>query len=55
MQGSVQQPDYNSTKTIFHERNDLVLFILSDMYDNMNIRYNQKLMFYKDHGIDFSI
>jgi len=28
MQGSMQQLDY-STKTIFHERSDLVLFILS--------------------------
>jgi len=29
--GSMQQPGY-STETIFHEINDLVLFILSVMY-----------------------
>jgi len=52
----MQQPDY-STKTIFHERNNLVLFILSVMHGgyNMNIRCNQKLMFCKERGIDFSL
>jgi len=49
MQGySMQQLDY-STKTIFYERNDLVLFILSVMLmhggNNTNIRCNQKCMF----------
>jgi len=44
----MQKPE-NSTKTIFHERNDL-----HGGY-NMNIRCNQKFMFCKDRGIDFSI
>jgi len=53
---SMQQPDY-STKTIFHERNDLVLFILSVMRGgyNIKIRCNQKFMFCKDRDIDFRI
>jgi len=48
MQGSMQQPEY-STKTIFYERNDLVLFILNIMHKNynMNIKCNQKFMFCK--------
>jgi len=52
----LQQPDY-STKTIFHERNDLFLFILSVMHGgyNMNIRCNEKFMFYEDRSIDFSV
>jgi len=57
MQGSMRQLDYNSTTTIFHERNDLVIFILSVTHYggyNMNIRRNQKFMFCKDRGIDFS-
>jgi len=37
--------DYNYTTTIFHERNDLVLFIYAWRLYNMNIRFNQKLMF----------
>jgi len=44
-------------KKIFYERNDLVSFILRDTHEfyNTNIRCNKKCMFYKDHGIDFSI
>jgi len=40
--------------TIFHERNDLVLFILSVTHGgyNMNIRWNQKFI---DRGINFSV
>jgi len=55
VQGSMQQPDY-STKTICHERNDLVLyFILSIMHDPMNIRCNQKCMSLRNLGIDFIV
>jgi len=50
----MQQREH-STKTIFHERNELVLyFILSVMYggyNNMNIRCNQKFMLCKDRGL----
>jgi len=51
----MQQPDY-STK-IFHERNDLVLFILSVMHGgyNMNIKCNQNLMFCKDRSMNSSV
>jgi len=51
----MQQPDYNSD-FIFHERNDLVSFILSVINGvcYMNIRCNQQFMFRKDRGIDFS-
>jgi len=34
----MQQPDY-STKTIFHEKNDLVLFILSVMHGRLLYEY----------------
>jgi len=55
----MQQPDYSAkTIGIFHERNVLVLFILSVMHGgyNMNIRCNQKFVFYEDSGsIDFSV
>jgi len=46
----MQQLGYNYTKTIFHERNDLVLFILSVTHGgyNMIIRCNQKFTFCKD-------
>jgi len=52
----MQQLDYNSTTTIFHEINGMVLFILSVTHGgyNTNMRYNQKFMFYEDRGIDFS-
>jgi len=55
--GSMQQLDYNPTVTVFHERTDLVLFILSVTHGGyaMNIRCSQKFMFCKDRGIDFSI
>jgi len=56
MQGSMQRPDY-SAKTICHERNNLVLFILSIMHGgyNINIRCNQKFIFCKDRGMDLSV
>jgi len=59
LQGSMQQPHY-STKTIFREWSDLVLFILSGMCGgyNMNIRCkacNQKFMLSKVCGINFSV
>jgi len=63
-QGYMQQLDY-STKIIFHERNDFILFIFNVMHGGykfinvfMNIICNQKFMFckdLKDHGIGFDI
>jgi len=50
MQVSMQQLDNSYTTTILHERNDLVLFILSVTHGgyNMFIRCNQKCMICKD-------
>jgi len=50
----MQQPGY-STKTIFNERNDLDLFVLSVTRGgyNMNMRCNQTSTIHKDRGIDF--
>jgi len=57
MQGFIQQLYYNTSTKIFHERNDLVLFILNITHGgyNINIRCNQKFMFCKDRDIDFSV
>jgi len=58
LQEFMQQP-YYSSDMIYHERNDLVLFVLSVImrggYYIMNVRCNQKFMFCKDRGIGFSV
>jgi len=54
----MQQLDHNSTATIFHERNDLGLFILSVTHGGYIIwleDVTKSLWFCKDRGIDFSV
>jgi len=53
----MRQPDYSAKTIYYHERNDMVLFILSVMRGgyNVNTICSQKFMFNKDRFIDFSI